>query len=146
MELKCKMCGEPLYPEDGQTVVMCDFCGSEQTVPVAQDPHKIAMFNEANNYRMQNRFDLASNLYQHIVEEYPDEKEADWCLVLCRYGIEYVDDPKDGTIDYYKVEAVDELDETTYIPGYFNGLPVKVVEKLYKNDNNFEFFYSFYHE
>ena len=50
-----------------------------------------------------------------------------------------VDDPEDGVIDYYKVEAVSELDETTYIPGYFNGLPVKVVEKLYKNDNNWDF-------
>ena len=42
--------------------------------------------------------------------------------------------PEDGIIDYYKIEAVDELDETTIIPGYFNGLPVKVIEKLYKND------------
>ena len=50
-----------------------------------------------------------------------------------------VDDPKDGVIDYYKVEAVAELDETTIIPGYFNGLPVKVVEKLYKNEDNFDY-------
>ena len=50
-----------------------------------------------------------------------------------------VDDPKDGVIDYYKVEAVAELDETTIIPGYFNGLPVKLVEKLYKNDSNWDF-------
>ena len=50
-----------------------------------------------------------------------------------------VDDPKDGVIDYYKVEAVAELDETTIIPGYFNGLPVKVVDKLYKNEDNFDY-------
>ena len=50
-----------------------------------------------------------------------------------------VDDPKDGVIDYYKVEAVAELDEITYIPGYFNGLPVKLVEKLYKNEKNTDY-------
>ena len=50
-----------------------------------------------------------------------------------------VDEDSNGTIDYYKVEAVDALDETTTIPGYVNGVPVKVVEKLYKNDNNWDF-------
>jgi hypothetical protein len=50
-----------------------------------------------------------------------------------------VDEDSDGTTDNYKVEAVDVLDETTVIPGYVNGKPVKLVEKLYKNDNNWDF-------
>ena len=50
-----------------------------------------------------------------------------------------VDEDNDGTIEYYKVEAVDALDQTTTIPGHVNGIPVKVVEKLYKNDNNWDF-------
>ena len=50
-----------------------------------------------------------------------------------------VDEDSDGTIDYYKVEAVDKLDETTVIPGYVNGIPVKLVEKLYNNDNTFDY-------
>lgn len=50
-----------------------------------------------------------------------------------------VDEDNDGTIDYYKVEAVDVLDEVTTIPGNVNGVPVKLVEKLYKNDNNWDF-------
>ena len=50
-----------------------------------------------------------------------------------------VDEGNDGTIDYYKVEAVDELDAVTTIPGYVNGVPVKLVEKLYKNDDNWDF-------
>lgn len=52
---------------------------------------------------------------------------------------EPVDDPADGIIDYYKVVAVSKLDATTEIPGEFEGLPVKIVEKLYKNDNNWDF-------
>ena len=50
-----------------------------------------------------------------------------------------VDEDSDGTIDYYKVEAIDTLDETTIIPGYVNGVPVKLVEKLYENDNSWDF-------
>ena len=50
-----------------------------------------------------------------------------------------VDDPVDGATDYYKVQATDALDETTTIPGYFNGLPVKIVEKLYKNEGIWDF-------
>ena len=50
-----------------------------------------------------------------------------------------VDDGNDGTIDYYKVEAVGTLDKVTIIPGYVNGVPVKLVEKLYKNENNWDF-------
>ena len=50
-----------------------------------------------------------------------------------------IDNPEDGIVDYYQVEAVDTLDEITIIPGYFNGLPVKVIEKLYKNNNNWDF-------
>ena len=50
-----------------------------------------------------------------------------------------IDEDSDGTIDYYKVEAVEKLNETTIIPGYVNGVPVKLVEKLYKNDSNWDF-------
>ena len=47
-----------------------------------------------------------------------------------------VDEDSDGTIDYYKVEAVDKLDEKTTIPGYVNGVPVKTVVRLYQNKDS----------
>ena len=50
-----------------------------------------------------------------------------------------VDENRDGTIDYYKVEAVDTLNETTVIPGNVNGVPVKLVEKLYENEDNTDY-------
>ena len=50
-----------------------------------------------------------------------------------------VDEDSDGAIDYYKVEAVGVLDETTVIPGYVNGVPVKIVEKIYENDGNTDY-------
>ena len=50
-----------------------------------------------------------------------------------------VDEDSNGTIDYYKVEAVERLDEEQTIPGNVNGIPVKLVEKLYENDNSWDF-------
>ena len=35
-------------------------------------------------------------MYESIVADFPTEAEAYWGLVLCRYGIEYVDDPATG--------------------------------------------------
>ncbi|MDY3905677.1 MAG: TIR domain-containing protein, partial [Lawsonibacter sp.] len=35
-------------------------------------------------------------VYESIVAEFSEEAEAYWGLVLCRYGIEYVDDPATG--------------------------------------------------
>lgn len=41
-------------------------------------------------------FDDAGKIYAQIIDEAPDEADAYWGLVLCRYGIEYVTD-KDGS-------------------------------------------------
>jgi len=35
-------------------------------------------------------------VYESIVAEFPEEAESYWGLVLCKYGIEYVDDPASG--------------------------------------------------
>ena len=45
----------------------------------------------------------------------------------------------DGIIEYYQVDAVSKLNDPTKIPGQFNGLPVKVINKLYLNEDNFDY-------
>ena len=45
-------------------------------------------------------------------------------------GITGVDEDGDGDYEYYQVNAVDQLDSEVVIPGYVNGLPVKVVTDL----------------
>ena len=94
--LKCKMCGGNLEIVDGASVCVCEYCGTKQTVPKIDDEKKIKLFERANRLRMSSEFDKAYGVYEAIVEEFPTEAEAYWGLVLCRYGIEYVDDPKTG--------------------------------------------------
>ena len=90
---KCKMCGAPLDVTEGQTVVSCVFCQSKQTVANANDERKEILFNRANFIRTSCDFDKAILSYQSILSIFPNEPEAHWGLCLCKYGIEYVDDP-----------------------------------------------------
>ncbi|MDY3995188.1 MAG: glycoside hydrolase family 9 protein, partial [Candidatus Onthovivens sp.] len=92
-KFKCKMCGAPLNVNEGQTVATCDFCQSKQTVANANDERKENLFNRANSLRAACDFDKAILSYQSILTIFPDEPEAYWGLCLCKYGIEYVNDP-----------------------------------------------------
>ena len=94
--LKCKMCGGDLNVIDNTTVAECEYCGSKQTIPVIDNDKKIKLYERANKLRFACEFDKAAMVYESIVEEFADEAEAYWGLVLCKYGIEYVDDPGTG--------------------------------------------------
>lgn len=93
---KCKMCGGALEITENQTVCECEYCGSKQTVPVLDEEKKAKLYERANKLRMNCEFDKAASVYESIVADYSDDAEGYWGLVLCRYGIEYVDDPATG--------------------------------------------------
>ncbi|MBR2605764.1 MAG: TIR domain-containing protein [Clostridia bacterium] len=93
---KCKMCGGDLRIIEGQTVCECEYCGSRQTVPMLDSEKKVTLFARANRLRSMCEFDKAYSVYESIVADFPEEAEAYWGLVLCKYGIEYVDDPMTG--------------------------------------------------
>ena len=94
--IKCKMCGGDLELIEGGSVAVCEYCGSQQTVPAADNEKKLTLFARANRLRLACEFDKAAGVYESIVADFPTEAEAYWGLVLCRYGIEYVDDPATG--------------------------------------------------
>ena len=94
--IKCKMCGGDLALTEGQSVAECEYCGSRQTVPAADNEKKLTLFARANRLRAACEFDKAAGIYESIVADFQEEAEAYWGLVLCKYGIEYVDDPATG--------------------------------------------------
>ena len=94
--LKCKMCGGDLEVTEDMTVAECEYCGTKQTVPVVDDEKKIKLFERANRLRSNCEFDKAAGVYENIIADYEEEAEGYWGLLLCRYGIEYVDDPATG--------------------------------------------------
>lgn len=94
--IKCKMCGGDLNVEENSQIAVCEYCGTQQTVPKQDNEKKLTLFARANRLRIACEFDKAAGVYESIVAEFPEEAEAYWGLVLCKYGIEYVDDPATG--------------------------------------------------
>ena len=88
------MCGGTLEISNNESVATCEYCGTQQTLPKTADDVVANLFNRANNLRLKCEFDKAAQIYEKIVEQDDSEAEAHWGLVLCKYGIEYVEDPK----------------------------------------------------
>ena len=94
--IKCKMCGGDLTVIEGASVAECEYCGTRQTVPSVDNEKKAGLFLRAEKLRRDCDFDRATAIYDSIITDFPAEPEAYWGLLLCKYGIEYVDDPATG--------------------------------------------------
>ena len=92
--IKCKMCGGNLELNESVTVGTCLYCGSTMTLPNKTDEMIVNLFNRANHLRRNNEFDKATGVYESILNQDAKSSEAYWGLVLCKYGIEYVEDPE----------------------------------------------------
>ena len=86
--IKCKICGDTEFTEVGE-LLQCRSC--RHKTPKPKD--NAELLERANNLRFETKsFDDAANLYEEIIRITPDEAEAYWGRVLCRYGIEHVKD------------------------------------------------------
>lgn len=132
--LKCKMCGGDLHPVEKATTCECEFCGSVQTIPNADDEKKMNLFNRAQRLLRACEFDKAAGVYESIVAEFPEEAEAYWGLVLCKYGIEYVDDPNTGkkipTCHRSSFDSV--MDDTNFEQATENADPI--ARRVYRDE------------
>ncbi len=90
---KCKMCGGALDIAENATTVVCEYCGGKQTLPKLSDDKTTRLYDRAGHFRRNNEFDKASAIFEEILNENNTDAEAYWSLVLCSYGIEYVEDP-----------------------------------------------------
>ncbi len=89
----CKMCGGTLDITEGMSVCECQYCGSKQTLPKLSDEKKNNLYDRASHFRRNNEYDKAMSIYEQILNEDTEDAESYWSLVLCTYGIEYVEDP-----------------------------------------------------
>ena len=96
--LTCNMCGGQILLSDDQTSGTCSSCGVRVTLPILNRKQLVASMNRANEFRACGDFDTALSIYEQIVGEDETDAEAHWCCALCRFGIEYVQDP--ATLEY----------------------------------------------
>ena len=87
------MCGGDIEISPDKTFGTCEYCGSTMTLPKVDDEQRAAAFNRGNHFRRSGEFDKALAVYERIVAEDDNDAEAHWCCALCRFGIEYVEDP-----------------------------------------------------
>ena len=91
---KCKMCLGELDFNVGDTIVTCRYCDSKQTLPRILDDRCSNLYDRANHYRCAGEYDRARALYEEIIKDDVTAAEAYWGIVLSRFGIDYVEDPK----------------------------------------------------
>jgi alpha-tubulin suppressor-like RCC1 family protein len=54
---------------------------------------KASLYDRAGHFRRGNEYDKAAAIYENILTEDSTDSEVYWSLVLCKYGVEYVEDP-----------------------------------------------------
>ena len=111
MLLKCKICGGTLDIEKGTTVATCEYCGTKQTLPRIDDDRRANMYDRANQFRRNNEYDKAMAIFEQILNEDITDSEAYWGIVLCRYGIEYVEDP----VKHKRIPTVNRVQYTSVV-------------------------------
>lgn len=94
MIFKCKICGGDLTIEKNNTIATCEYCGTKQTLPKLENDKVANLYDRANYFRRNNQYDKAEALYEMILNEESKDAEAYWSLILCKYGVTYVEDPK----------------------------------------------------
>ena len=131
--LKCKMCGGDIELSADKTFGICEYCGSSMTFPKIDDDQRAAAFNRGNHFRRIGEFDKALAVYERIVREDNSDAEAHWCCALCRFGIEYVEDP--STLEYlptcHRASFDSFLEDVDYLAAleYSDGLTKRQYQK-----------------
>ena len=116
------MCGGTMEIDAKQSVAVCQYCGTRQTLPRLDSERVAGLYERAELLRRGNDFDKAAAVYEQIVSLAPNDAEAYWSLVLCRYGIEYVEDPASHkrvpTINRVQFGSI--LEDTDYLSALQN--------------------------
>lgn len=139
---KCKMCGGALEINNNETVATCEYCGTQQTLPKLDDDKRANMYDRANHFRRNNEFDKAMGIYEQILNEDNTDAEAYWSLVLCRYGIEYVEDPSSHkripTVNRAQFTSIFDYDNYKSALQYADGYQRSIYEEEAKAINEIQ--------
>ena len=79
---KCKMCGGTIEFNKGDSVGVCDSCGTRQTLPRIDDDMRANLYDRANHFRRNNDYDKAMAIYERILNEDSTDAEVTGALPL----------------------------------------------------------------
>lgn len=96
MTYKCKICGGQTILDTKNGITVCEYCGTKQALPLFTEDSERLLYNSGNNYLLHSEYDKAENVFNQLLTIKPNAAELYWDLVLCKYGVTYVKDPKTG--------------------------------------------------
>ena len=94
MTYKCKICGGSTTLDTKNGIAICEYCGTKQALPLFTDDSERLLYESGNNYLLHSEYDKAENVFNQLLTIKPNAAELYWDLVLCKYGVTYVKDPK----------------------------------------------------
>ena len=96
MTYKCKICGGQTTVDNQSGIAICEYCGTKQALPLFAEDSERLLYDRGNNYLLHSEYDKAENVFNQLLTIKPGAAELYWDLVLCKYGVTYVKDPKTG--------------------------------------------------
>ena len=91
MVTKCSVCGMEIIFQPGETLTRCPWCDRINDRPKSQ-PNETSLMKYANERRNMGEFKEAEEAYRKVLQLCTEEHEARWGLLLCKYGVMYVED------------------------------------------------------
>ena len=89
---KCRVCAADFQAEEGLTYIKCDTCDNTFTHTKSKEDAIHDKYSRAYELLRQCEFDRAEEIFQEILSYDHTDAEAYWCIIQCRYGVEYVKD------------------------------------------------------
>ena len=127
MEFKCKICGGQVQVDRAAGVCICEYCGTKQTIPLFTDDSSKQLYESGNNYLQHCEYDKAENVFNQLLSINPQEAEIYWDMVMCKYGVTFVCDPRTGK--YIPTCNRTHYDSVLNDKNYLNALKFSVGDK-----------------
>lgn len=121
MTYKCKICGGQTTIDTLNGIAICDYCGTKQALPLFTDDSERMLYERGNNYLSHSEYDKAENVFNQLLTIKPNAAELYWDLVLCKFGVTYVKDPKTG-------KYIPTCNRTHYTPIFLDENYKKAIE------------------
>ena len=87
---KCSVCGMQITFRAGENLVRCSACLRVNERPRSA-PQETDLMKYANERRNMGEFKEAGEAYRKVLQTCTKEHEARWGLLLCKYGVMYVE-------------------------------------------------------
>lgn len=122
INMRCKVCAAMLNPKEGYAYVTCEYCDVTTMLPKGRTQRITDLLNHAIELRQEKVFDRAIGICEEILKDDIHNADALWCIVLCRYGIEYVKDPPTGEFipTCHRMQPASILTDRDYISALDN--------------------------